>query len=163
MSVCRRIDNVKNSLLCLVGGGQNSKTTVVLTINLTGTLPASTAIAGAYFTLTLPAHVTPAMTNGAVSTGVVSNSGTFAGSTISQVNYTAATTGAPSTLDVFLANSVPGGVTQVGEVATITLQLANGVAPSVDGFVVSAVKVVDAEVYSTISGMGVTVANLLLQ
>ena len=90
------------------GGGGNSttptptptptpapSTTALLKINLTGTLPASAAIAGADFILTLPANVTPNLANGSVATGVVANSCTFAGRTIApQVVYTAATASA---------------------------------------------------------------------
>jgi hypothetical protein len=147
------------------GGGATpvAKTTAILTINLTGTLPASTAISGAAFILTLPANVTPAMINGAVATGVVSVSGTFAGSTLSpQVVYTAATSSA-GTLNITLANSIQAGVTQVGEVATITLQLANGVAPTVSSFVLSEVSVIDATFYNTISDIGANVASMTLQ
>jgi hypothetical protein len=155
------------------GGGDNgtagqnpqptAKTTAALKINLTGTLPDSAAIAGTDFTLTLPANVTPAMTNGAVSTGVVSLSGTFAGGTQTPPVYTAATESAPGTLKVILVNPINSGVTQVGEVATITLQLANSAAPTTGSFGVSAVSVIDAALYNTISGMGASVADVSLQ
>jgi hypothetical protein len=90
---------------------------------------------------------------------------TFAGSTFSpQVTYTAATTNGPGTLRVILTNSISAGVTQVGEVATINLQLANGVTPTVGSFGLSAVSVVDAVQYnSSISGMGANVASVTLQ
>ena len=147
--------------------GQNptpiAKTTATLKINQTGSLPPSTAISGADFTLTLPANVTPAMTNGAVATGVVALSGTFAGSTLSpQVVYTAATASAPGTLKVILASSEAAGLSQVGEVATITLQLANDAAPTAASFGVNAVSVIDA-LYAPITGMNVVVASVTLQ
>lgn len=149
------------------GGGDTqqppAKTTAILTINLTGTLPATTAIAGADFTLTLPANVTAKTTNGAVDSGVVTLSGTFAGGTQTPAIYTAATASAPATLKVTLANPTPAGVTQVGEVAKITLQLANGVTPTANSFVVSSFSVIDAGVYGTISGMGANVASVTLQ
>lgn len=156
------------------GGGDNgtavqnpppiAKTIATLTINLTGSLTGSTTISGADFTLTLPANVTPAMTNGAMATGVVSPAGTFAGSTLSpQVIYTAATSGAPGTLKVILASSAAAGLSQVGEVATITLQLANGAAPTAGSFVVSGDSVIDATLYAPIAGMNVVVANVTLQ
>jgi hypothetical protein len=149
------------------GGGDGAapaaKTTATLTISLTGSLPASTAISGAAFTLALPANVTPAMVNGAVATGVVAVSGSFASSTLSpQVVYTAATSSA-GTINITLANSIPAGVTQVGEVATITLQLANGVAPTAGSFGLSAVSVIDATLYAPIAGMNVVVAGVTLQ
>ena len=177
--------NVKNILLnitviltllvfvgCGGGGGGTTtpsttdtaaKTTTTLKINLTGALPASTAISGAAFTLTLPANVTPALTGGAVATGVVTNSGTFAGSTLSQAVYTAATASVPGTLKVTLASSTTEGVNQVGEVASILLQLANGATPTAASFGVGAVSVIDAAVYGTISGMGVSVASVTLE
>lgn len=141
-----------------------AKTTATLTINLTGTLPASTTIAGADFTLILPANVTPATTGGVVATNVVTNSGTFSGSTLTpQVTYTAAVLPTPGTLRVILSNSSVGGVTQVGTVATITLQLANNVEPTTGSFSVSAVKVTDAAFYNQIGGMGASVASVTLQ
>lgn len=150
------------------GGGEtnqpSAKTTASLVINLTGTLPVSAAISGADFTVTLPASVTPKNINGAVEPGVVAPSGTFTGSTLSpQVVYTAATPSAAGTLKIILATSIPAGATQVGEVARITLQLANGVAPTVSSFGISSVNVVDAGTYGTISGMGANVASVTLQ
>ena len=136
-----------------------AKTTAYLTVSLNGTLPASTSIAGAAFTLTLPAGVTPATTNGEVSSGVVKPSGTFAGGTQTPPVYTAAS----GTLQVALANSIPAGVTQVGEVATITLQLANGATPTAGSFGVSGVNVIDATLYAPIAGMNVIVSNITLQ
>ena len=140
-----------------------TRTTATLTINLTGTVPSNTGIAGAAFTVTLPADVTPALTNGAVAAGVVTPSGTFAGGTKTTPIYTPATTSAPGTLSFDVANTVTTGVTQVGEVATITLQLANFTTPTAASFELSAVSVIDATVYNTISGMGATVASVTLQ
>lgn len=141
-----------------------AKTTATLTIDLTGTLPASTAIAGADFTLTLPANVTPATTGGIVATSVVTNSGTFSGSTlVPQVTNTAAVSPTPGTLRVILSSSAAGGVTQVGTVATITLQLANGAVPTTGSFSVSAVSVTDAVLYNQVGGMGASVASVTLQ
>jgi hypothetical protein len=141
-----------------------AKTTATLTINQTGSLPASTTIAGADFTVTLPANVTPAMTNGVVAVGAVALSGTFTGSTFSpQVVYTPATAVAPGTIKVILASSETAGLSQVGEVATITLQLANGAAPTAGSFVVSGDSIIDATLYAPIAGMNVIVANVTLQ
>lgn len=150
-------------LLVACGGGEEKekpKTTAKLKITLTGSLPASTAISGALFSLTLPANVTPAMDGALVASSVVSNSGTFAGSSIvPQVVYTAAT----SKLDVVLSNSDASGITQVDEVATITLQLANSATPNAASFPVSAASVIDAALYNSIAGMGVSVASVTLQ
>jgi hypothetical protein len=148
------------------GGGDTqtpAKTSASLTINLTGALPASTGISGTTFTLTLPANVTPKTTNDVVDSGVVALSGTFAGGTQTPPVYTAATATAPGTISVTLANSVTDGVMQAGEVAKITLQLANGAAPTAASFGVSGVSVVDASQYNTISGMAVSVASVTLQ
>lgn len=154
---------------CGGGGGGNTvappsaKTTAALTINLTGTLPANTTIAGTDFTLTLPANVTPELANGSVATSVVSLSGTFAGGTQTPPVYTPATTNAPGTLKVVLANPVNTGVNQVGEIATITLQLTNGATPTASSFGVNAVSVIDATLYNTINSMGVSVTNVTLE
>lgn len=152
---------------CGGGGGASNppaaKTTASLTINLTGTLPANTTIAGADITITLPADVTPSMNGTLVATGVVTPSGTFTGGTQTPPEYTPATTNTPGTLKMVLANPVNSGVTQVGEVATITLQLANGAAPTVNSFGVNPVSVIDATLYNTISGMSASVTNVTLQ
>lgn len=146
------------------GGGSNGPSTVTLKINLAGTLPASTAISGADFTVTLPANVTPVLTNGVVATNVVANSATFAGSTLSpQVTYAAATASNPGTLRVILSSSDLVGVAQVGEAATITLQLANGVAPTTANFGLSAISVFDVSLYNHISGMNASIASVTLQ
>jgi hypothetical protein len=109
--------------------------------------------------------VTPATTNGVVATSVVIASGTFAGSTLApQVTYIAATANTPGTLRVILASSTATGVSQTGEIATITLQLANGAAPTTASFgQLSAVSVVDTALYATISGVGASVAGVTLQ
>lgn len=141
-----------------------AKTTAKLAITNTGSLPASTAISGAEFTIILPAGVTPALANGIVESGIVTVSGTFAGSTLApQVTYTPASTNIPGTLRVILANSATAGIAQVGEMATITLLLANGATPTATSFGVTSANVYDASVYGAISGMGVSVVNVTLQ
>ena len=103
------------------------------------------------------------MTNGAVAAGAVLLSGTFAASTLTpQVVYTAATASLPGTLIVTLASSTPADMTQVGEVATITLQLANGAVPTASSFVVSGDSVIDATLYAPITGMNIVVASVTL-
>lgn len=154
--------------LAACGGGGSSNgsnpANAVLKISLTGSLPQYSAISGATFTITLPENVTPALTNGIVASDVASNSVTFAGSSISpQVVYTAATVNAHGTLKVILTSSISTGLTQVGEAATITLQLANGAVPSAGSFILSDVSVYDAAVYGAINGMGVTVSGVTLQ
>lgn len=138
------------------------KTSAILKINLTGTLPAGTAISGAAFTLTLPANVTPALVSGVVANGVITPSGTFVGGTQAPPLYTVATASAPGTIYLTLVNPVAAGTTQVGEVATITLQLTNGVTPVAGSFGVSGVSVSDV-LYNSIGSMSATVASVTLQ
>ena len=141
-----------------------AKTTAILAVNMTGALPASKTISGADFTITLPANVTPATTNGVIATGVVTLTGTFAGSTLSpQVVYTAATASTPGTMKVILASSAAAGLSQVGEMATINLQLANGAVPTASSFVVSGDSIIDATLYVPITGMNVVVTSVALQ
>lgn len=157
---------------CGGGGGgaaadqnQPVKTTATLKISITGALPVGSAIAGADFTVTLPANVTPALSNGVVTSGVVANSVTFAGSTFTPlVTYSAASGNIPGTLRVILTHSDTNGITQIGEAATITLQLANGAVPTVASFGIGTDSVIDALLYkSAIGGMGVSVAGVTLQ
>jgi hypothetical protein len=149
------------------GGGETTHTpsTATLKISLTGTLPdSSTTISGAAFTVILPANVTSSMTNGTVAADVVSYSGTFAGSTLSpQAVYTPATSTTAGSLNVILTSSAATGVNQVGEVATITLQIANGATPTASSFGLNAVGVYDAALIDPISGMGVSVTGVTLQ
>ena len=154
---------------CGGGGGagdpaSEAKTTALLTIGLTGTLPSSTAMSGVSFLLTLPAGVTPAITNGTVSSGVVILTGVLAGSSIpAQVIYTAASGNSSGTLKVILATSLTSGVTASGEVAKINLLLANGVQPTATGFGISEDNVIDSLTYDAIIGMGVSVSGVTLQ
>lgn len=121
---------------CGGGGGAPaaSPTTATLKISLTGILPSEKAISGAEFVLTLPAGVTPAMANDIVTSSVVIPSGTFDGGVIAPPVYTPATINTAGTVRIPLATANEFGVTMVGEVATITLQLSNGAQPTVDGF-----------------------------
>jgi len=150
------------------GGGDSStptaqvKTEATLKLSLTGTLPADTAIAGAGFTITLPASVTPEIVNNSVASSVIIPSGTFAGGIQIPPVYTAATAAAPGKIQLTLVNAVVAGVTQVGEVATVTLQITNGVMPSAASFSVSGVNVIDAR-GNPVVGMGAVVSGVLLQ
>ncbi|GFO67714.1 hypothetical protein GMLC_12930 [Geomonas limicola] len=157
-------------VLAACGGGGSSappagKTTATVTLNLTGSLPQNGAIAGATCTLVLPANVTPQLTNG-LPTGVVSLAGVMAGSTISPlVSYTPAGQNTPGSLDITIASSALAGVTQVGNIATVTLQLANGAEPAANAFSVTNDQVADANLGGTgvINGMGVGIAGVTLQ
>lgn len=133
-----------------------------LKINLSGTLPASTAISGVDFTLILPEDVTPAVnSDGSVSSGVVSSSGTFAGSTFPPlVHYTAATADVPGKMKVTFSSLLPVGISQGGEVATIVLQLSNGVIPTVSSFGLTAVSVYDVTYVKPISSMAAIIASV---
>jgi hypothetical protein len=179
MNTFKKGFSVKNILCCIVvtlalltvsacgGGGGGSapppKTTAILTINLTGTLPIGSAITGVAFTLTLPANVTPALTNGAVAIGVVTPSGTFLGGTQATPVYTAATANTPGTIYLTLANAAAAGTSQVGEVATITLQLANGATVTAGDFgFTGGINVTDV-LYNSIGGMSANVAGVILQ
>jgi hypothetical protein len=158
-------------ILAACGGGGGSdvvllptvKTSATVKVSLSGTL-GTDAIAGAAFTLTLPANVTPALTTGGtVATTVVTPSGTFAGSTIAPiVTYTPAAGATPGTLQVVAANSVPAGVTTVGEIVTIVLQLANGATPAATDFPVSNVSVTNT-LGALIAGMSASVSGVILQ
>ena len=159
------------SLLTLAacgGGGSDivlplpAKTTATVKVSLSGTLGVD-AIAGASFILTLPANVTPAITGGAVATSVVTPSGTFAGGTsVTPVPYIPAVGATPGKLEITVANSVPAGVSTVGEIVTITLQLANGATPAAADFPVSNVSVINPS-GAIITGMSATVTGVTLQ
>lgn len=152
--------------LSACGGGGSSGTTytkAIVKIELTGTLPPSTAITGAGFTITLPTNVTPALTGSNVASTVVTLTGTFAGGTQLTPQYSPATTTTKGTLFITPANIVDPGVTIVGEVLTITLQLASGATPAVADFgTLSNLSVIDAS-GNTITGMGAKVASVTLQ
>jgi hypothetical protein len=52
---------------------------------------------------------------------------------------------------------------QVGEAATMTLQLAHGAVPTTDSFVVSGDTVDDTVFYAPITGLGVVISHVVLQ
>jgi hypothetical protein len=154
---------------CGGGGGDSSSgpttyTTATVRISLSGTLPATRAIAGAGFVLTLPENVTPATTNGIIASSVVTPSGTFAGGTLIQPVYTPATATTAGTVQIAVANAAPAGVTQVGEIATVTLKLANGAMPTAAAFTLPqvGVTVIDTD-GNSIGGMQVIVSGVQLQ
>jgi len=133
-----------------------------VTINLTGTLPADTTIVGADFTLTLPANVTPLLNNGSVDASVVTPSGTFAGGTNLAPVYTHATVTTAGTIKVTLANASQLGITSVGEIATITLQLTNNATPSVANFSVATDSSAIDRRGDVITGMSAAVSSVIL-
>lgn len=138
-------------------------TTAILKLALSGILPSNTAIAGAGLTMTLPANTTPTLANGSIASGVVVNSGIFVSSSIQpQIIYTPATVSTLGTIHITLASSNLFGLSQVGEAATITLQLSNGASPSVSSFAINGDNIYDATL-TAISGMSVKIVNVTLQ
>jgi hypothetical protein len=154
-------------LLAACGGGDSTatpaKTSSTVKIGLSGTLGVDT-IGGAEFTLALPANVTPAMTGTTVATSVVTPSGTFAGTTFApNVTYTPAIGATPGRIKILVTSSTPTGVTTVGEIVTITLQLANGAAPAAADFPVSSVSVISHPAGIPIAGISASVTSVTLQ
>jgi hypothetical protein len=146
------------------GGGSDSIPATTYTkatakVKLSGDL-AGKAIAGAEFTMTLPANVTPASVN-----GYVTPSGTFAGSTIAPlVTYVPVAGATPGTVHIIVSSSVESGVTTAGEVATIVLNLANGATPTAPNFVLDSVSVKVIDTFgNSIPGMTASVAGVTLQ
>jgi hypothetical protein len=143
--------------------GTQANTSATVKIALSGNLSGK-AIAGAGFTVTLPANVTPALTSGIVAATVVTPSGTFAGNTILPViTYTAAAGATKGTLLIVLASSQVAGVSTVGEVATLTLQLANGAAPVAADFSPLSASATDTEGAPIAGISSATVASVTLQ
>jgi hypothetical protein len=153
---------------CGGGGGDSAAppaySTATLKINLNGNLQGGN-IAGVEFTLTLPTHVTPAMANNTVAPGVVTPSGTFAGSSVAPlVTYIPAAGSTPAELQIAVSTLVPAGVTTVGEIATVTLQLTNGAAPGAADFTLNKVPVKVSDINgSPGASLTATVAGVTLQ
>lgn len=139
-------------------GSSHTNTSATLKVSLSGVLAPDKAIAGASFTVALPANVTPAMAGSAIATSVVTPSGTFAGGTQTPPEYNALT----NTIQIALANNVVNGVTTVGEIATITLQLANNAGPSANNFPLTDISVIDTS-GNPVTGVTAIVSNLTLQ
>lgn len=157
-------------ILAACGGASTSNTAAVaytkatLKINLSGNLGGK-AIVGAGFILTLPAGVTPATVNDVVASSVVTPSGIFEGSSIAPiVTYNPAAAATPGTLQIVVPSSALAGVTTVGEMASITLQLSNGAAPTAADFALNsaAVNVIDT-LGNSVAGMMASVAGVTLQ
>jgi hypothetical protein len=168
--------NMKNIILGLVmifalftltacgGGSDTVYRAATLKVSLTGDLGGK-SIAGTELTLTLPGNVTPATVNNSVAGSVVTTSGTFSGSSIiPMVTYIPATGTTPGTVSIVLSSSAAEGVKTVGEVATITLQLANGATPAAADFKLDSVpvKVIDT-IGNPVSGMTAAVSGVTLQ
>lgn len=134
----------------------------ILKVSLTGALPAGSSVIGAGFTVTLPADVTPDIADGAAAANTVATSGAFAGGTLTPPVYTTATATNPGTVAVAVASSDPAGVTEVGELATLTLKLSNGAAPSAASFAINDVNVIDTA-GNLVPGIGASVTGLTLR
>lgn len=123
---------------------QKVPTTATLKIALVGTLPVDDSIVGVGLTLFFPSDLTPAMTNGAVAPNVVAPSGTFAGGIPVEPIFTPpATPPALGKMLITLTDASLTGVTRIGEVATVTLKVANGATPTASSFVLSTNGVID--------------------
>lgn len=105
------------------------------------------------------------MVSGAVATSVVTPSGTFAGSTIAPiVTYIPAAGITPGIVQIVVSNSVDAGVTMVGEVATVTLQLTNGAVSEAANFALNTVPVTVIDTFGNpVAGMTASVAGVSLQ
>jgi hypothetical protein len=166
----KKLGIIMSALMLLAGCGSGHSgivmplyTTATLKISLP-TPAVSKKITGTEFIMTLPAGVTPALEadGKTVSASVVTPSGTFAisngGSLGGTDLYVAATSGAPGTLYIPLANAA--GVDQGGEVATVTLKLSGFTTPSATSFPFSLGLVFDMS--STPSAVVPTVSGLTL-
>ncbi|HXC93888.1 MAG TPA: hypothetical protein VN652_07750 [Geobacteraceae bacterium] len=145
------------SLLTACGGGgsggdssSSSSTTAtkayskaILKVDLVGTLPSGSAISGTSFALFLKSDLVPALTNGEVAAGVVTPSGFFTNGAQIAVWTPSNTSMTSGTMMITLADTSPGGVTQVGEVARITLPLTNQTAPAAGSYILAPYGVVD--------------------
>lgn len=115
--------------------------------------------------MTLPANITPELASGVVAASAITPSGTYVGATPTTPVYATASGGTSATLQLALANAVPvpTRVTLVGEVAAVTVQLANGTAPTTSSFAISNVTVIDTLGNSNATAMGAKVASVSLQ
>jgi hypothetical protein len=112
------------------------------------------------FTLILPAGVAPTTQAGTTdASGAVTPSGTFAGGAITAAGYTAATATTPGSMKIAVITAA--SVTQVGGIATIVLNLANGATPTVSDFSLSAVQVFDSA-GTALPGITAVVASVTL-
>lgn len=158
---------------CGGGGGSGSSTLsaapvtyskAIIKVGLTGTLPPGTAISGASFSLSLlqPDLAIPT-TAGAVDTGVVTPSGTFLGAIQTTPQFTPAVSPVKfGNLMINLADTTAAGVTQVGEIATITVSLPNHAAPPPGSYVLLPYGVVDLS-GNPIPTLHIFISDVILQ
>lgn len=127
---------------CAEEGGGNGVVTQgtrhVLTIALTGTLPAGTNVAGAGFLLTLPQGVTPLVDGNNTVTGIETVDLFPAGGSFGPI-YTASN----NSILVTLNNSNPAGSSSLGVIGTIILNAPIGKVLTPADFIVSNDKAID--------------------
>ena len=112
--------------------------------------------------MTLPDNVTPELINKVVASGVIIPSGTFSGSTLLPTDYTVATSTTPGTIHLSLVNVTPAGVTQLGDIATIVLNLANKAAPTASSFQLNNINIIDTK-GNTLAGINAVVNSVVLK
>ena len=144
-----------------IGEGIYTKATVK--ISLSGALPAGSSISGLSFTLFYPSFLTPDMSNGTAAAGVVAPSGVISnGSQLDPVITPPATAASYGKILVTMADMSQSGLTQVGEVAQITLRIANGITPTKNSFILSTNGVFDLN-GNTLPAMNAVVSDISLQ
>lgn len=138
-------------------------TKATLKVSLVGTLPAGSSISGVGFTLYFPVSVAPDMINNAVATGVVTPLGVFSGGLQADPVYSPAVTAAPyGKMLITLADLSQTGVTQVGDVALITLQVNNETSLTAKDFQLGTNGVIDME-GKPIASVSAVVTDVILQ
>jgi hypothetical protein len=147
---------------CSSGGGSTNPpppTKAVITLSMTGTLPAGMLIYGTQATVNLPPGVTakasPSSANPqalVTDLGVVSASGQAAGAEIASGAYLASST-TPTTYKVDLSVSKSSGFS-AGEFAVVNCDIAAGYFPAVTAFTVTDFKAVDQN-GATLTGLTV--------
>jgi hypothetical protein len=110
---------------------------------------------------TLPNDVTPELVSGVVASSVVTPSGVFTGGSLIPVVYKEATASIPGKVVIGLASAAASGIVYTGEVATVTLHLANNAAPVVASFTLDQT-VIDIT-GKPVSGLSATVSGVTLQ
>lgn len=141
----KKLGFIMAGLLMFTGCGSDHGIIVPLHTSATLKISVPTAtpdryIAGTAFTITLPTGITPSLkVDGTLADGVVTPSGTFAGTalnpTIMMTNFTPATGSTPASLNIVLTDTTsPTGILQGGEIATVVLKVSGFTTPSTSSF-----------------------------
>lgn len=133
----------------------NKYTNAVVTVSLSGILPAKSTIAGVGFSLRFPGSAAPLTSWNTA----VTPSGVFQTSLMLPPVYTKTANAATGNLQLILAHSHPSGATGTGEIATIALQLPGESLPPANEFSVQTPAVVDL-MGTIITGMNITVSSV---